>query len=77
MTVQWYLSDQPAESLQGVSLSKLGKRINVLSIESVSGQHAGNYTCLAKNTAGMASHSATLVVNGSFTQESNTIRSVI
>jgi hypothetical protein len=64
MTVQWYLNDQPADALHGVSLSKIGKRINVLSIESVAGQHAGNYTCLAKNIAGMAAHSDTLVVNG-------------
>lgn len=66
MTVQWYLFDRPAESVQGVSLSKIGKRINVLSIESVAGHHAGNYSCQAKNVAGMTTQSATLIVNGLF-----------
>lgn len=66
MTVQWFLNDDALESVQGVSLSKIGKRVNVLTIESVAGQHAGNYTCRAKNIAGMTAHSAKLIVNGLF-----------
>lgn len=64
MTVQWFLNEQPAASIQGVSLSKIGKRINVLSIESVAGHHSGNYSCQAKNVAGMSSQAARLIVNG-------------
>lgn len=66
MTVQWFLHDQSAESIQGVSLSKIGKRINVLSIDTVAGHHAGNYSCQAKNEAGMTSNTAVLIVNGLF-----------
>lgn len=49
-----------------VSSSKMGKRINVLFIESVKAGHAGNYSCLAKNQAGMAEYTASLIVIGSF-----------
>lgn len=41
---------------------KLGKRINNLIIDSLSAKHAGNYTCVAENIAGMAQHSSELVV---------------
>lgn len=69
MAIQWLLNNKTLDRVPGVSLSKIGKRINVLAIESVSGQHAGNYTCLAKNVAGMAVHSATLIVNGLFSEK--------
>jgi hypothetical protein len=64
MTIQWYLNNKTLDDIPGVSLSKIGKRVNVLTIESIDGQHAGKYTCQAKNMAGMTSHTATLIVNG-------------
>jgi hypothetical protein len=69
MAIQWYLDNETLDHIPGVSLSKIGNRINVLSIESVAGQHGGNYTCLASNVAGMAAHSATLIVNGLFSEK--------
>lgn len=33
--------------------------------------HAGNYTCTAKNIAGSANHTATLIVNGTFSYLKN------
>lgn len=33
-------------------------------VDSVSAKHAGNYTCIAENAAGIAQHSAELVVIG-------------
>lgn len=64
MTVTWFLNNQSIDYMNDVSLSKIGKRINVLSIESVAGHHAGNYSCRAKNVAGLSEHSAVLAVNG-------------
>lgn len=64
MTVTWLLNNQSVDELSDVTLSKLGKRIHVLSIESVAGHHSGEYACRAKNTAGMTEHSAILSVNG-------------
>lgn len=66
MTVSWYLNDVTVDTIRDVSISKIGKRIHVLSIEAVAGHHAGNYSCRAKNTAGVTEHSAVLVVNGLF-----------
>lgn len=64
MKVTWLLNGRPVETMPDVSLSKIGKRISVMSIESVAGHHAGNYSCRVKNVAGMAEHSAILTVNG-------------
>lgn len=50
--------------LFGISTVKLGKRTYALTIDSVSGKHAGNYTCEASNEAGVERYSASLIVNG-------------
>lgn len=52
----------------GVNINQVGSRSNVLTIDSISGQHAGNYTCVVKNLAGTAIHSTMLIVNGLFYQ---------
>lgn len=65
MTVTWLQNNHPVEVMPDISISKIGKRISILSIESVAGHHAGNYSCRAENIAGMAKHSALLSVNGS------------
>lgn len=62
--VTWMLNDRPLESYMEIVTQKQGKRINNLMIESVSDMHAGNYTCMAENTAGTAQHSSELVVIG-------------
>lgn len=40
------------------------KRSSILSIESVSGEDAGQYTCVASNRAGATNLSTTLIVKG-------------
>lgn len=40
------------------------KRSSVFAIDAVSGDHAGNYSCIAGNRAGKVEYSATLVVDG-------------
>lgn len=40
------------------------KRNSLISIESASPRHAGEYTCVASNAAGSTSYSAELTVNG-------------
>lgn len=64
MTVTWLLNNESIDEMRDISFSKIGKRIHVLSIESVAGHHAGNYSCRAKNVAGVSEHSAILSVNG-------------
>lgn len=64
ISVTWMLNNKSVDELFDISKSKIGQRINVLSIESVTAHHSGTYTCISKNIAGITSHSAILTVNG-------------
>ena len=69
MKIGWTLNNEQINSKthDGVVISKTGKMISVLSIDSVTAQHAGNYTCIASNKAGTAHLSTRLSVNGTYT----------
>lgn len=62
--IDWVFNDYPINSYSGITVVKGGKKASMLTIESVNGRHGGNYTCRAKNTAGSATFSAILDVNG-------------
>lgn len=64
LEVHWTLNGRPLEPYLEIATQKMGKRINSLIIDSVSAKHAGNYTCVAENQAGIAHHSSELVVIG-------------
>lgn len=64
VTFSWHLNEQPIETYSGINVVAVGKKTSLLSIDSLSEEHAGNYTCLAQNKAGSASHMAQLVVKG-------------
>lgn len=61
---KWLYNGRPVSEVFGISTVKLGKRTYALTIDSVNGKHAGNYTCEASNSAGVDRYNATLVVNG-------------
>lgn len=61
--IVWQRNGQPVDE-DLVATAKLGKRLSVLNIDSVSGSHAGNYSCAASNLAGQTEHTAELRVNG-------------
>lgn len=69
--IWWTLSDS-YESLaeynistnDGIVITKAGHKLSVLNIEPVKARHRGNYTCYAKNKAGVAKHSAYLAISG-------------
>lgn len=71
LNIWWTLTDS-YESLaeynistnDGVVISKAGNKLSVLNIESVKARHRGNYTCYARNKAGIATHSAYLSISG-------------
>lgn len=50
----------------GVMITRNSQKISVLAIDSVKARHRGNYTCYAKNKAGITKHSAFLFINGEF-----------
>ncbi|XP_075224355.1 Down syndrome cell adhesion molecule 1 isoform X5 [Lycorma delicatula] len=61
--ISWYFNNDTINPVSGILTSVIGKRISVLSIESIDHSHAGNYTCVGKNRAGNSSFTATLNVN--------------
>ncbi|XP_043640529.1 Down syndrome cell adhesion molecule-like protein Dscam2 [Drosophila teissieri] len=50
--ITWYYNNEPAGDLAGVTILMHGRRSSSLNIESVGGEHTGNYTCKGANRAG-------------------------
>lgn len=63
LKIIWTLNGKSIHDMNGISLMN-SKRASQLSIDSVYFDHAGEYTCWAKNAAGTSSYSAILNVNG-------------
>lgn len=61
--IRWYFNGAVIEDL-ATTITNIGKRAKVLTIDSVAARHAGNYTCEASNLADVVHYSASLVVNG-------------
>lgn len=47
-----------------ILVNRIGKKIVMLEIPSVTEYHRGSYTCIATNRAGVFKHTASLMVNG-------------
>lgn len=65
MSIYWKFDNKIIETNGDITISKMGTRSSVLTIESVRDIHAGNYTCFGKNFAGVSNHSVQLIVDGS------------
>nr|XP_050869879.1 cell adhesion molecule Dscam2-like isoform X13 [Vespula vulgaris] len=64
VNIVWKFNDKtigPDDS--DITITKINRHMSALSIESVTARHAGEYTCVATNRAGNATHSTTLAVN--------------
>lgn len=60
----WMLNGKPVDENLGFKVGRFGKKTSVLGIDSVSEEHAGGYTCVASNRAGLASYTSELIVQG-------------
>lgn len=60
----WLINGRPIQKEDGYNIGSFGKKVSVLSIDSVTEKHTGNYTCLAANKAGLSSYAAELIVKG-------------
>ncbi|CAH2265758.1 jg7946 [Pararge aegeria aegeria] len=65
LEISWTFSSETIDSSlhRDIMTTPLGPRASVLTINSVSANHQGNYTCIVQNAAGRAEYAATLVVN--------------
>ncbi|CAH0714436.1 unnamed protein product, partial [Brenthis ino] len=63
LQLRWLFDDEPIKPRSGVTVFNIGERSAILSIGSVMHNHAGNYTCVAENEAGIHSHTAILFIN--------------
>ena len=72
ITFRWDKDGQPLQGssglfepvLDGVVIRSNDEYSSTLIIDHLKFEHRGNYTCVATNAAGLASHSAELTVNG-------------
>lgn len=62
--ISWSLNGKPISSHGGISMIPIGGKTNLLTITSVQPEHAGNFTCTARNQAGVNTHNAVLYING-------------
>lgn len=60
----WTFNGKSTSDLANVFVSKTGRRVSSLTVESLTEKNVGNYSCLARNKAGEAAHTAALHVNG-------------
>lgn len=65
ISIYWLFNASEIESSDEVIISKIGKKISTLSIESARADHVGEYTCVAKNAAGATNFTTQLLINGS------------
>lgn len=75
LNITWkYPGDQQVTSVSNsqrpkVTVVKMADRAAMLSIDILTAEHAGNYTCVASNAAASASYTAELHINGFFLLE--------
>lgn len=64
LTIMWEMNGAPIPGELGVTITRITKHIHVLAIEAVNADHSGNYSCIAKNSAGLTKYTTELIVNG-------------
>jgi len=64
--IRWSLNGESITHVAhpDITITNTGKKTSVLTIESVTARHAGEYSCVASNLVGSVSRSAILSVNG-------------
>lgn len=64
LKLEWRFNGRNASAVTTIKTVEIGEKINVMVIPEVTAFHAGDYTCIAQNRAGVANYTATLMVNG-------------
>lgn len=64
LSIDWLVNGETVSPNEDILISKITSKLSLLSIDSVSARHVGNYTCVARNQAGISSFTTQLLVNG-------------
>jgi hypothetical protein len=64
LTVNWLKDGRPLDPKQGLAVQQVDQFNIILLIESLSPDHNGNYSCVARNPAAEVALTQRLVVNG-------------
>ena len=64
LKITWLFNEKPLFSHLSIVTTKVGDRLNLLTIPAVTAANGGTYTCDASNLAGHSNHSTILYVNG-------------
>jgi hypothetical protein len=64
ISLSWSLKGDEISSEPTLTTSAIGTRTSILIINAVGSRHVGEYTCQARNPAGVATYSTYLKVNG-------------
>lgn len=62
---EWLFNNESIDALTNINIDET-RRSSTLTIESITGEHAGNYSCLTSNKGGSAYASVELIVKGSY-----------
>lgn len=62
--MSWSFNGKPLVSSETISISKTGTKISSLTIEPVTAENAGNYTCVTRNIVGTTTYTSRLLING-------------
>nr|XP_024214183.1 Down syndrome cell adhesion molecule-like protein Dscam2 isoform X32 [Halyomorpha halys] len=63
LTIRWTFENENIVDEMGISTTNIGMKSSILSIDSVTFEHSGKYTCYAENRAGIVEYSAMLKIN--------------
>ncbi|XP_067138802.1 cell adhesion molecule Dscam1-like isoform X2 [Centruroides vittatus] len=63
ITIQWLRDNQPLVKQNDIKIHNLADYSSTLLFEAVKPNHRANYSCLAKNEAGIAQHNAAMVIH--------------
>lgn len=64
LDIAWAFEGENVSALPGVSTTRGGGKASMLLIDPVAALHGGNYTCTARNPAGIVNFTASLRING-------------
>lgn len=64
LTVSWLKDGRPLDPKHRLAVQQVDQYNSILLIESLSPEHNGNYSCVARNPAAEVIHTQRLVVNG-------------